>query len=96
MNTGISSEDKIQDPEVYGLFPEFKEFIEDKFITKAAEDLLQINNAVVNRILNTVPNEWKLDQPTVLALKKFIVERAQFVAKEIAPSLIVQNNLPLE
>ncbi len=77
------SADKLRDPRVYGLFPEFKPFLDHDVALKAVARLQEISGDEVSRIVQSTPPEWDVSQRAREALVSFLLGRARFVAEGI-------------
>jgi len=77
--------DRIQYRELFGMFPEFREFVGDdrSGVRAAAEKLRSINRGDVVKIAETIPREWDVNSGALDALVGFVVRRAAFLAEEI-------------
>ncbi|MBM3216532.1 hypothetical protein FJZ36_16670 [Candidatus Poribacteria bacterium] len=80
LSTRIAAIDNIKDPRVYGLFPQFRRFLDGTQLHAAAERLRTVDAQTISNILRGVPREWDLAPTAHLALARFIEERARFVA----------------
>lgn len=96
----IAYAEKISDPRVYGLFPEFKEvLLKAETIHRAAmrtfaQKLANFNHDDAGHIVGSIPRDWNIADPTRQAWRKFLVERARFVARTV--ELSVWPQLALE
>lgn len=73
--------DRVQDTEVYGLFPEFQSLVKREFAARAVARLRGVTRDVVQPIVSTLPREWEVSSAAVEALGDLIVGRAHFVAE---------------
>lgn len=73
---------QVKDEGIYGLFPEFEQFLNRNDMKRAVSDLQAINRSQVEEIVLAIPGEWKVDRPARDALVKFICDRAMFLAKD--------------
>ena len=86
---------KIDDPAVYGNFPEFSKLIKREIVREAASKLLEFTDAESWRVVETIPDEWLTDPSTRSRLAKFITGRALYVADSIERRLFPQGKLNL-
>ncbi len=88
--------DKIRDPRVFGLFPEFRGFLDSNQVRLALSDLRTLSRAEVVRITQDVPKEWEVRTEAMNALVDLIVDRAAFVANTLEGQLWPQKSLPFD
>lgn len=81
-------------PGVYGIFPEFRHFLAQDLIEKAAFDLGQMSRPIAQEIVDSVPAEWEISSTASRALVDLIVGRAFFVSERIMEMIWPQQNLP--
>jgi len=86
--------DRIKDRRVFGLFPEFREFLSQDRVALAVRRLRQIDRATVGRMTQTIPREWDVNTDVQEALVDLILSRAEFVADSIEARLWPQRELP--
>ena len=79
----ISNIDTVRDSLVYGLFPEFWEFLSKKDVQIAADKLSGIPCDEVGNITQSIPPEWQVGPRARESLKKFVCDRASYVAEHI-------------
>jgi hypothetical protein len=77
----------INDPHVFGLFPEFKQYRNWEVACQLTNRLMQIKESDVQNIFNQIPKSWVLDDKTKKAFIAFIVKRAAFVAENLTKNL---------
>lgn len=75
--------DRIRDPRVFGLFPEFRRFLDRLQVKQAALDLRRIDRTEAVRMTEGIPKEWEVKSDALDALRDLIVGRAAFVADTI-------------
>lgn len=75
--------DFVKDEKVYGMFPEFVDFIDLGAKTAAAEPLREVDGGMIQPILNEVPAEWEVDITVRAAWKDLIVGRAGFLGEKL-------------
>jgi hypothetical protein len=86
---------KIEDPAVYGNFPEFCKLIKRELVREAATKLLEFTDAESRRVVETIPDEWLTDPSTRSRLAEFVTGRALYVAHSIERKLFPQRELNL-
>ena len=86
---------KIEDPAVYGNFPEFSKLIQRELVREAATKLLEFTDAESRRVVETIPDEWLTDPSTRSRLAEFVTGRALYVADSIERKLFPQGELKL-
>lgn len=81
--------DFVQDELVYGLFPEFKPFIQPHWatLTAAAAKLKTLDKAWLQELIARIPAEWQVDGPARAALAKQVYSRADFLSMNFIPEL---------
>ena len=75
--------EQIQDENVYGLFPQFRAFLEEDAIIEALAKMRQIKKAEIEAMIHTIPAEWDVSQATRTALADFILKRANYLSDEV-------------
>jgi hypothetical protein len=87
--------DRIQDRRLFGMFPEFRNFIDDDrgAVRKAAEKLQSISRGQIMSFVRTIPQEWDVKSGALDALVSFILGRAAFLAAEIERMIWPQLDL---
>ena len=75
--------ESVRDLRLYGLFPAFASRVRQAEVETAVARLRQLDKHAVAEIIQTVPREWEVDQPTRRAWKSMIHERAAFLAETI-------------
>jgi hypothetical protein len=90
----IAHINRIQDPNVYGLFPEFREFLDKEVVGRCADRLRQASRAMLLQITQTMPAEWDVDRSAREALVSLLLGRARYVADCIIERLWPQKELP--
>lgn len=89
----VDLEGRIEDPEVYGCFPEFKPFLCRSEVKAAVGRLLMIDEATVKLIVAKIPDEWIEDDSARDRLVEFINRRSEFVGGHIESMLFPQGEL---
>jgi hypothetical protein len=86
---------KIDDPAVYGNFPEFSKLVKRQIVREAASKLLEFTDAESWRVVETIPDGWLTDSSTRSRLAEFVTGRARYVADSIERKLFPQGELNL-
>ncbi len=81
----IANLELVRDPRLYGLFPAFVSRVHQEDVETADDRLRRLEEDAVAEIIQTVPTEWEVDQPTRMAWKALIRDRAAFVSANIMP-----------
>jgi hypothetical protein len=79
--------DTIQDPTVYGYFPEFQWLVTRAGITEAVERLAEMDDQIAGDAVSRVPAEWQVEERVRSEWAKLIRLRAKFVASNLAARL---------
>ena len=79
---------------VFGLFPEFREFLDKDMVEKAASELGQMTRKITQEIVASVPADWEVSSTASRKLVDLIVGRATFVSEHIMKMIWPQQNLP--
>lgn len=80
----------IEEARIYGLFPEFRPFVTEAAVQSVIAELRQIDRAMVQAIVASVPQEWGITNAQRTAWVDLIVRRAALVADFALPKLIEQ------
>jgi hypothetical protein len=88
----IAHIDRIQDPDIYGRFPEFHEFFDKTIVGQCTERLRQVNRQLLDQITQSIPPEWDVQQNPREALKSLLMGRAEYVADCIMDRLWPQKD----
>ena len=83
--------DKIKDRRVFGLFPEFKGYLDRAQVCQAAKDLRRLDRTQVVLMTQSIPKEWDVTRAAMDALVDLIVDRAVYVAETIEERLWPQR-----
>jgi len=86
---------KIDDPAVYGNFPEFSKLIKRELVREAATKLLEFTDVETRRIVETIPDGWLTDPTTRSRIAEFVTGRARYVGDSIERKLFPQGELNL-
>ena len=93
LSRSLRNIDKIKHPRIFGLFPEFRKYLDRDQVRLAAKDLGRIKRADASRMTQDIPKEWDVTQEALEALRDFIVGRAGFVSETIEERLWPQREL---
>lgn len=85
--------DTMKDRRVFGLFPEFREFLKQDVVSQATADLRLITTEVVTDMTKQIPKEWDVKREALDALVDLVVGRATFVAETIISRIWPQGIL---
>jgi len=91
--------DQAQDSAVYGLFPEFRGFLNREAAKATARRLAKIDVLTAEAMVSSIPKQWDVHDSGRKALVNFIVDRAVFLSTRIESFLWPQSSLfeePLE
>jgi len=88
------AEPAIQDPSIFGCFPEFEPFITAASVRAAVRQLERLPRQFVEEVVDSVPRDWGLSGPARAALTEFICLRAEYVVENIEENLIKQPDIP--
>lgn len=69
----------VQDNNVFGLFPEFQDFLDGEVVYASAEWLCHLNRDEVSAIVAEIPGEWDVPVAVRQAMTKLIVDRAHYL-----------------
>ena len=89
----IAHIDRIQDPDIYGLFPEFRDLLDKAVVGRCADRLRQVDRDMLVKITQTIPSEWDVDRSSKEALVSLLLGRASYVAGCIIERLWPQKEL---
>jgi hypothetical protein len=76
----LANIDRVQDEQIYGLFPGFLPYLRHEDVRQAIQDLRTITQPEIAAIVGTIPTAWEVDQPSRDALVELISRRANFIA----------------
>ena len=79
VNTKIAQH--ARDDQVYGLFPEFRDFLDKETARQLCDKLKTIKNRQIQPIIDHIPREWEINDATRKAWGDFIVSRAVFLTE---------------
>jgi hypothetical protein len=79
----LANIDKVQDDHVYGLFPEFRERLDESIIDSCATRLREMDAVTAGEVIETVPTEWDVSAEARKAWTDLVYRRAGVVADNI-------------
>ena len=83
-----------EDAAIYGLFPEFRPFIEASGVAAALSHLDGLDREFVQTCVNSIPVEWRMSKDQRNQLVDFICGRAAFLVSSLAGKLVRDPHLP--
>ena len=92
----ISQIDHVNDQRVYGLFPEFRPWIDRRVVRACAKRLEELSADETSRIVRSIPHQWEVPDPVRASLTSFILNRARFLAAHIEEIIWTQMTLNQE
>jgi len=95
LSSRLSNIGTIEDPRLYGLFPEFQPLICKADVTQAVADLKLIRRTDVETMVAAVPAEWQVSSSARAAWVELICRRADFVARTVSDLIWPQGELDL-
>ena len=87
-------QEDIEDPAIYGLFPEFQGYINDSSVADAIGYLSSLSEEFVLQCVNSIPPEWHLGDSMKTKLCHLICQRAKFVVDTASVKLVDNPRLP--
>ena len=89
----LAHDDTMKDNRVFGLFREFRKYLNRDVVVQAAADLRGITRESVAEMTQFIPKEWEVPRAARNALIDLVVGRAIFVAETIESRLWPQGTL---
>ena len=93
LNRKLGFIDKRRDPRIYGLFPEFSDFLDREEVRRLSVRLEQFSRQDAEEIISIVPAAWEVDREGRTALATLVTERPHFVSESIEQMLWPQMEL---
>jgi hypothetical protein len=96
LTPSLSHIENIQDERLYGLFPFFLGYVTAYEIAQAAEALRDVQSELWEDLLRSIPVAWEVSQGAKLAIDRFLLEWARFLADNLSrmiPSMPKQGTL---
>lgn len=87
INRRMSFIDVLRDESIYGLFPEFKGFLDREHVRSFSARLGGFSRIVAQEFIAAVPDAWEVNQDGRSAWASMISERATFVSETIEARL---------
>jgi hypothetical protein len=91
LNRRIAFIDNVRDEQLYGLFPQFQDFMERGEVRRFATRLTQFTADVASAFISLIPREWDVSSDARGAWAAMITQRAQFVSETIEMRLWPQQ-----
>jgi hypothetical protein len=82
-----------EDSKVYGLFREFRPYLDRQIVRSAAEKLVSIDRGTLEATFSQIPSQWEVSTSVKSAWMEHICRRASFVADRIEDKLFPQRRL---
>ncbi len=79
---------KADEPEVYGLFSEFREYLNREIVRETSERLRNIDSGTVSAIVESIPDAWCISRLIRDRWTEQILERAKWTADEIEERIL--------
>lgn len=89
----VAQIENCRDHAVYGMFPQFKSFLQKDVVSQAVGQLSKINESTVREITDKIPDQWDVSEKAKTALVNFILQRATYVSNTIHDRLWPQMEL---
>ena len=97
LDSTIDNEKNVNDKGIYGLFPEFVDFLKKDVAIAACAKLRKVRDETVRQYVEAIPGSWNISMDTREAWIQFIVKRAVFVANNfLRLSKLDRSYLPFE
>jgi hypothetical protein len=93
INRRLSFIERIRDEKVYGLFPEFTDFLDRELVAGFCLRLGQFRRSTAEEAIDLVPRAWEVDRDGRSAWATLITERAHFVSETLQSILWPQMDL---
>jgi len=93
INHKLSFIERVKDPGIYGLFPEFSSFLNRVEVRRLADILAGFVRSTAEDIIRAIPEAWEVEERGRTALATLITERAHFVGQNIERILWPQLEL---
>jgi hypothetical protein len=93
LSRNLRNIDKMKDPRLFGLFPEFRDYLDRAHVKQAVADLRKMDRTEVVRMTQGIPKEWEVTTEAREALADLVVGRAGYVADTIESALWPQREL---
>ena len=85
--------DFVRDSTAFGLFPEFKAAIHHEDAVAAVVALEGISNESIHGVVDSIPQDWEVEAPVRTAIREFLTQRRDWLAKEFVTGLFPQGEL---
>ena len=87
----IETTSKAYEETVYGLFPQFKNFLNKETAVQMSNKLKTIKEKHVRPIIDQIPDEWDIDSATRDVWVNFLVSRASFLSENFLAMIGLQD-----
>ena len=74
----LANIDKVKDDRIYGLFPEFRARLREDIIDYCTSRLREMDMAIADTMIATVPREWDVSKETCKAWSNLILQPSGF------------------
>jgi hypothetical protein len=83
LTTKLANIDKLQDDNIYGLFPAFRKRLDESIIESCTSRLREMDATTAAELIETVPTQWEVSGEARKAWRELVYRRAGFVADNI-------------
>lgn len=85
LSAKISNIDYVKDDRLYCGFPAFMTFFDENVLQNTLSRLSQVNGEMVGAVVNSIPDEWEVEDRAAEALTDFLCQRAVFLSQKETP-----------
>ena len=85
--------DAVRDKTPFGLFPEFVGAMRQADAVAAVVGLESISNESIQGIVDSIPEDWEVEALVRTAIREFLTQRRDWLAKEFVTGLFPQGEL---
>lgn len=75
--------DRTKDERIYGLFPEYEEFIRLSAVKETLQTLGRIADSNIDELIGEVPDDWQVDSSSRKHLRTFLTSRRDYVVETL-------------
>jgi hypothetical protein len=93
INRRLGFIEKIRDEKIYGLFPQFKSFLNREQVRQVSTRLSQFSRTVAEEVIGAIPKHWEIDTENRSVWAKMITERSHFISEHIESILWPQMEM---
>lgn len=83
LNTRINNIEYLKDQRIYGLFPEFRPFLDRATFHTGLKRLESVKGDEMRDIVNGIPHDWEVSDAVRNAIVDFLVQRAGFLVENL-------------